>query len=102
MQKRVPAAGCWPLCLSCQTLTLFMQASGLVKHVFRLLEQASRDKRPVPWVLLENVSSWGEVVMKSVVAHTDEACSHCAHLVHCWCLPVTLTLRVTILLLLSP
>lgn len=33
-----------------------MQSSGLVRHVFRLLDQALRDRRGVPWVLLENVS----------------------------------------------
>ena len=32
------------------------QSTSLVKHVFRLLEQALRDNRGVPWVLLENVS----------------------------------------------
>lgn len=32
-----------------------MQSSGLVRHVFRLLDQALRDRRAVPWVLLENV-----------------------------------------------
>ncbi|CAL5222509.1 g4883 [Coccomyxa viridis] len=31
------------------------QSTSLVRHVFRLLEQALRDKRGVPWVLLENV-----------------------------------------------
>ncbi len=33
-----------------------MQSSGLVRHVFRLLAKALEDRRPVPWVLLENVS----------------------------------------------
>jgi site-specific DNA-cytosine methylase len=28
-----------------------------VRHVFRLLERAARDRRPVPWVLLENVEA---------------------------------------------
>ena len=32
-------------------------ATGLVRHVFRLLERAKADGRPVPWVLLENVSA---------------------------------------------
>ena len=31
------------------------QSSGLVLHVFRLLECALKSNRPVPWVLLENV-----------------------------------------------
>ncbi len=31
------------------------QSTSLVRHVFRLLEQALRDQRGVPWVLLENV-----------------------------------------------
>jgi hypothetical protein len=31
------------------------QSTGLVRHVFRLLERAAADHRPVPWVLLENV-----------------------------------------------
>lgn len=31
------------------------QGTALVRHVFRLLEQALRDERGVPWVLLENV-----------------------------------------------
>ncbi|KIY96938.1 DNA (cytosine-5-)-methyltransferase [Monoraphidium neglectum] len=30
-------------------------STGLVRHVFRLLERAAADHRPVPWVLLENV-----------------------------------------------
>jgi site-specific DNA-cytosine methylase len=32
-------------------------ASGLVRHVFRLLQQAMDEHRPVPWVLLENVEA---------------------------------------------
>jgi hypothetical protein len=32
------------------------QSTGLVKHVFRLLAKARDEQRPVPWVLLENVS----------------------------------------------
>ena len=36
-----------------------MQSSGLVRHIFRLLEQAIRDQHPIPWVLLENVSIAG-------------------------------------------
>ena len=31
------------------------QSSGLVRHVFRLLKTAIEDRRPVQWVLLENV-----------------------------------------------
>ena len=31
------------------------EGSGAVRHVFRLLEVARRDHRPIPWVLLENV-----------------------------------------------
>lgn len=38
------------------SLRCHMQSSGLVRHVFRLLDQALRDRRGVPWVLLENVS----------------------------------------------
>ncbi|DBA65791.1 TPA: hypothetical protein ACH3X2_002828 [Trebouxia sp. C0005] len=33
------------------------KSSGLVRHVFRLLDQALRDRRGVPWVLLENVEA---------------------------------------------
>lgn len=33
------------------------QSTGLVRHVFRLLATAKADRRPVPWVLLENVSA---------------------------------------------
>lgn len=33
----------------------WLQSTGLVRQVFRLLDQACRDFRPVPWVLLENV-----------------------------------------------
>ena len=36
-------------------LPVGLQSSGLVRHVFRLLDQALRDRRGVPWVLLENV-----------------------------------------------
>ena len=32
-----------------------LQSSGLVRHVFRLLETAKLQRRPVNWVLLENV-----------------------------------------------
>lgn len=32
-----------------------MQSTGLVRHVFRLLETALKNNRGVPWVLLENV-----------------------------------------------
>jgi hypothetical protein len=33
-----------------------MQSTGLVRHVFRLLRCAKEvDRRPVPWVMLENV-----------------------------------------------
>lgn len=32
------------------------KSTGLVRHVFRLLRVAARARRPVPWVLLENVS----------------------------------------------
>jgi hypothetical protein len=35
------------------------QSTGLVRHVFRLLAQANSEQRPVPWVLLENVSGAG-------------------------------------------
>ena len=38
------------------TVLLALKSSGLVRHVFRLLDQALRDRRGVPWVLLENVS----------------------------------------------
>ena len=31
------------------------QGTALVRHVFRLLEQALKDNHGVPWVLLENV-----------------------------------------------
>jgi hypothetical protein len=34
-----------------------VQSTGLVKHVFRLLAKARDEQRPVPWVLLENVSA---------------------------------------------
>ena len=37
------------------TQSLPLQSSGLVKHVFRLLQRAQEAARPVPWVLLENV-----------------------------------------------
>lgn len=33
------------------------QSTGLVRHVFRLLQRARDDRRPVPWVLLENVEA---------------------------------------------
>eukprot|EP00210_Caulerpa_lentillifera_P001820 g1750.t1 len=33
------------------------QSSGLVRHVFRLLQDAKDRNRPVPWVLLENVEA---------------------------------------------
>lgn len=33
------------------------QSTGLVRHVFRLLQTAIDAKRPVPWVLLENVEA---------------------------------------------
>mmetsp|Transcript_8743 Transcript_8743/g.26158 ORF Transcript_8743/g.26158 Transcript_8743/m.26158 type:complete len:819 (+) Transcript_8743:109-2565(+) len=31
--------------------------TSLVQHVFRLLQQAQEDRRPVPWLLLENVEA---------------------------------------------
>lgn len=34
-----------------------LQSTGLVRHVFRLLKGAVDAKRPVPWVLLENVEA---------------------------------------------
>ena len=34
-----------------------VQSTGLVRHVFRLLQGAIAAKRPVPWVLLENVEA---------------------------------------------
>ena len=34
-----------------------LQSTGLVRHVFRLLQGAIDAKRPVPWVLLENVEA---------------------------------------------
>jgi site-specific DNA-cytosine methylase len=34
-----------------------LQSTGLVRHVFRLLQGAIEAKRPVPWVLLENVEA---------------------------------------------
>ena len=37
------------------TLAVDEQSSGLVRHVFRLLQDAKEKHRPVPWVLLENV-----------------------------------------------
>uniref|UniRef100_A0A1D2A1D0 DNA (cytosine-5-)-methyltransferase n=3 Tax=Auxenochlorella protothecoides TaxID=3075 RepID=A0A1D2A1D0_AUXPR len=33
------------------------KSTGLVRHVFRLLRVAARARRPVPWVLLENVEA---------------------------------------------
>ena len=36
------------------------RSTGLVRHVFRLLRRARDAKRPVPWVLLENVCCSGE------------------------------------------
>lgn len=34
-----------------------LQSTGLVRHVFRLLDDSIRRGRPVPWVLLENVEA---------------------------------------------
>ena len=34
-----------------------MQSTGLVRHVFRLLQGAIDARRPVPWLLLENVEA---------------------------------------------
>lgn len=34
-----------------------MQSTGLVRHVFRLLQTAIQQHRPVAWVLLENVEA---------------------------------------------
>lgn len=42
-----------------------------MRHIFRLLEQAIRDQRPVPWVLLENVSG------ADISASFAEAASDC-------------------------
>ena len=36
-------------------LSVTYQSTGLVRHVFRLLETALRGNHGVPWVLLENV-----------------------------------------------
>ena len=36
---------------------LAVQSSGLIQHVFRLLQRAKDADRPVPWILLENVRS---------------------------------------------
>ena len=33
---------------------LTLQSTGCGRHVFRLLRQAQRDRRPIPWLLLEN------------------------------------------------
>lgn len=33
------------------------RSTGLVRHVFRLLRRAAAARRPVPWVLLENVEA---------------------------------------------
>lgn len=33
------------------------QSTGLVRHVFRLLRVAQANRRPIPWVLLENVEA---------------------------------------------
>jgi hypothetical protein len=49
-----PAAPSCPCCPCCT-----LQSTGLVRHVFRLLAQANSEQRPVPWVLLENVSRSG-------------------------------------------
>lgn len=32
-----------------------VQRTSLATHVFRLLRQAAVDRRPVPWLLIENV-----------------------------------------------
>jgi hypothetical protein len=47
---------CRLLLCCCCLLLLLAQSTGLVRHVFRLLAQANSEQRPVPWVLLENVS----------------------------------------------
>lgn len=42
---------------ACVTATRCVQSTGLVRHVFRLLDDSIRRGRPVPWVLLENVEA---------------------------------------------
>lgn len=48
---------------------LVTQSSGLVRHVFRLLEQALKDNRGVAWVLLENVSRYPFALMMLAECH---------------------------------
>ena len=49
------------------------QSTSLVRHVFRLLEQAIRDNRGVPWVLLENVRYSACCLLRSEVnSHVSE------------------------------
>ena len=48
---------------------LVTQSSGLVRHVFRLLEQALKDNRGVAWVLLENVSRCSFALMMLAECH---------------------------------
>lgn len=47
---------CQPSRLLMGNVVSVVQCTGLVRHVFRLLRTAIDSHRPVPWVLLENVS----------------------------------------------
>lgn len=51
--RRVATCQGSPLHCTCTN----QQGSGLIRHVFRLLERAIADQHPVPWVLLENVEA---------------------------------------------
>ena len=51
------------------------QGTALVRHVFRLLEQALKDNHGVPWVLLENVRTQHSFPLTQAKhAHTRVAC----------------------------
>lgn len=49
--------------------------TSLVRHVFRLLSRAKEDRRPVPWVLLENVRR-GKGGLRHVLQDDTERASH--------------------------
>jgi hypothetical protein len=67
---------------------IWLQSTGLVRHVFRLLKDAKDNNRPVPWVLLENVRPVGQhmlrlsldcmaLVKQTLRATTEGPCAAC-------------------------
>lgn len=66
------------------SVNLLLQSSGLVRHVFRLLQDTKDRCTPVPWVLLENVRTTSIYCACINLSTAIKALKYCA----CSVLPV--------------